>query len=61
MNSAQTRESPDKKTLVSEMVGSSPTMTRASYTVTCVPTSTTRPVGIWKKLVASVALLVSEM
>src|SRR5215468_12537451 len=25
------------------------------YTVTCVPTSTTRPVGIWKKSVASLA------
>src|SRR5262249_658189 len=26
-----------------------------AYTVTCVPTSTTRPVGIWKKSVASLA------
>lgn len=31
------------------------------YTVTCVPTSTTRPVGIWKKSVASEALRASEM
>ena len=28
---------------------------RVAYTVTCVPTSTTRPVGIWKKSVASLA------
>lgn len=32
-----------------------------AYTVTCVPTSTTRPVGIWKKSVASEALRASEM
>lgn len=39
--------------------GSSPRNARAErQTVTCVPTSTTRPVGIWKKFVASVALLV---
>src|SRR5215210_4537220 len=31
------------------------------YTVTWVPTSTTRPVGIWKKSVASLAVLASEM
>src|SRR5215510_9850368 len=30
-------------------------------TVTCVPISTTRPVGIWKKSVASLAVLVRPM
>ncbi len=35
--------------------------TLRDQTVTCVPTSTTRPVGIWKKFVASVALLVRLM
>jgi len=33
----------------------SPERERAAYTVTCVPTSTTRPVGIWKKSDASLA------
>ena len=33
----------------------------AAYTVTCVPTSTTRPVGIWKKSVASLADLARPM
>src|SRR5262249_60029262 len=33
----------------------------AGHTVTWVPTSTTRPVGIWKKSVASLAILVSPM
>jgi hypothetical protein len=31
------------------------------YTVTWVPTSTTRPVGIWKKSVASLAERASAM
>src|SRR4029450_7288768 len=31
------------------------------YTVTCVPISTTRPVGIWKKSVASLADRASPM
>src|SRR5580693_9813823 len=31
------------------------------HTVTCVPTSTTRPVGIWKKSVASLADLANMM
>ena len=34
---------------------------RERQTVTCVPTSTTRPVGIWKKSVASLAILASPM
>src|SRR5437868_7316213 len=33
----------------------------AYQTVTCVPTSTTRPVGIWKKSVASLAVLARPM
>jgi hypothetical protein len=32
-----------------------------AYTVTWVPTSTTRPVGIWKKSVASLAERASAM
>jgi hypothetical protein len=44
------------------MPGSSPGMTeQVDHTVICVPTSTTRPVGIWKKSVASLALLASPM
>ena len=34
---------------------------RSDYTVTWVPTSTTRPVGIWKKSVASLADFASPM
>jgi hypothetical protein len=34
---------------------------RSGYTVTWVPTSTTRPVGIWKKSVASLADFASPM
>ena len=33
----------------------------SAHTVTCVPTSTTRPVGIWKKSVASLADFASAM
>jgi len=33
----------------------------ATYTITCVPTSTTRPVGIWKNSLASLALRASPM
>src|SRR5262249_28775912 len=36
-------------------------VSRGVYTATCVPTSTTRPVGIWKKSVASLADLASAM
>src|SRR5215475_490903 len=33
----------------------------AAHTATCVPTSTTRPVGMWKKSVASLADLAKPM
>src|SRR2546425_2065162 len=34
---------------------------QATHTATCVPTSTTRPVGMWKKSVASLADLAKPM
>jgi hypothetical protein len=36
-------------------LGDAQERTIGPYTVTCVPTSTTRPVGMWKKSVASLA------
>src|SRR5262249_44550812 len=38
-----------------------PATTAAVHTATCVPTSTTRPVGMWKKSVASLADLAKPM
>src|SRR5262249_7621177 len=43
-------------------ISSNKSLTRIrNYTASCVPTSTTRPVGIWKKSVASLALRASPI